>query len=105
MSERKRRKLSNTAKILMIVPLLALLGLVMLDPKRKGDLHLAVMSDLLVQETNKGTKTQILATLESGRKVIVYGTRDFREGATVTLQEYVSQVLGQHSYHFVAFEE
>ena len=95
----------KTGKALLVVPLLLLLGLVMLDPKRKGDTHLAVMSDLLIQETNKGTRTQILATLESGRKVVVYDAREFRQGAPVALQEYVSQVLGRHSYHFVAFEE
>ena len=99
------KRLSKTGKILLVVPLLVLLGLVMLDPKRKGDLLHATMSDLLVQETNKGTKTQIMATLESGRKVVVYGTSDFRQGAEITLQEYVTQVLGRHSYHFVAFEE
>ena len=77
----------------------------MLDPKREGDTHHATMSDLLVQETNKGTKTQIMATLESGRKVVVYGTWEVRKGAEITLQEYVTLVLGRHSYHFVAFEE
>jgi len=101
----KLKRLGKTGKALLVVPLIALLGLVMLDPKRKGDTHLATMNDLLVQETNKGTRTQIVARLESGRKVVVYGTGDFREGAEITLQEYVTLVLGQHSYHFLAFEE
>ena len=99
------KKLGKTGKTLMVVPLILLLGLVMLDPKLKGETHVATMSDLLVQDTNKGKKTQILATLESGRKVVVYGTREFRQDAPVVLQEYVSQVLGRHSFHFVSFDE
>jgi hypothetical protein len=101
----KLTRIGKTGKALLVIPLIALLGLVMLDPQRKGDTHLATMSDLLVQETNKGTRTQIMATLESGRKVLVYGTREFREGAEITLQEYVTLVLGRPSYHFMAFEE
>ncbi len=101
----KLKRLGKAGKTLLVIPLILLLGLVMLDPKREGDTHHATMSDLLVQETNKGTKTQIMATLESGRKVVVYGTREFRQGAEITLQEYVTQVLGRHSYHFVSFEE
>ena len=101
----KFKRLGKTGKALLVVPLIALLGLVMLDPKREGDTHLATMSGLLVQETNKGTRTQIMATLESGRKVVVYGTSDFRQGAEITLQEFVTLMLGRHSYHFVAFEE
>jgi hypothetical protein len=101
----KLKPLGKAGKMLLVIPLIALLGLVMLDPKREGDTHHATMSDLLVQETNKGTRTQIMATLESGRKVVVYGTREFRQGAEITLQEYVTQVLGRHSYHFVSFEE
>jgi hypothetical protein len=101
----KLKALGKTGKALLVIPLILLLGLVMLDPKRAGDTHYATMSDLLVQETNKGTRTQIMATLESGRKVVVYGTREFRQGAEITLQEYVTQVLGRHSYHFVSFEE
>lgn len=98
-------RLRKAGKFLLVGALLLLLGLVMLDPKRRGETYQATMSALLVQETNKGTKTQILATLESGRKVVVYGTSDYRDGATITLQEYVSQVLGRHSYHFVSFDE
>jgi len=101
----KLKALGKTGKALLVIPLILLLGLVMLDPKRAGDTHYTTMSDLLVQETNKGTRTQIMATLESGRKVVVYGTSQFREGAEITLQEYVTLVLGRHSYHFVAFEE
>ncbi len=101
----KLKALGKTGKALLVIPLILLLGLVMLDPKRAGDTHYATMSDLLVQETNKGTRTQIMATLESGRKVVVYGTSQFREGAEITLQEFVTLVLGRHSYHFVAFEE
>jgi hypothetical protein len=101
----KLKALGKTGKALLVIPLILLLGLVVLDPKRAGDTHYATMSDLLVQETNKGTRTQIMATLESGRKVVVYGTSQFREGAEITLQEYVTLVLGRHSYHFVAFEE
>ncbi len=101
----KLKRLGKTGKALLVIPLLLLLGLVMLDPRRKGDTHQATMSDLLVQETNKGTRTQIMATLESGRKVVVYGTSKFRDGAEITLQEYVTLVLGRHSYHFVAFAE
>ncbi len=101
----KLESLGKEGKTLIVIPLILLLGLVMLDPKREGDTHHATMSDLLVQETNKGTKTQIMATLESGRKVVVYGTWEFRKGAEITLQEYVTLVLGRHSYHFVAFEE
>ena len=101
----KLERLGKTGKALLVIPLHLLLGLVMLDPRSEGDTHHATMSDLLVQETNKGTRTQIMATLESGRKVVVYGTREFREGAEITLQEYVTLVLGRHSYHFVAFVE
>ena len=101
----KLNRLGKTGKTLLVIPLIALLGLVMLDPKLKSDTHLATMSGLLVQETNKGTRTQITATLESGRKVVVLGTSNFRQGAEITLQEYVTAVLGRHSYHFVAFEE
>ena len=101
----KLKGLGKTGKALLAIPLILLLGLVMLDPKREGDTHHATMSDLLVQETNKGTRTQIMATLESGRKVVVYGTSEFREGAEIELQEYITLVLGRHSYHFVAFEE
>jgi hypothetical protein len=101
----KLKALGKTGTALLVIPLILLLGLVVLDPKRAGDTHYATMSDLLVQETNKGTRTQIMATLESGRKVVVYGTSQFREGAEITLQEYVTLVLGRHSYHFVAFEE
>ncbi len=101
----KLERLGKAGKMLLVIPLILLLGLVMLDPKREGDMHHATMSDLLVQETNKGTRTQIMATLESGRKVVVYGTREFRDGAEITLREYVTLVLGRHSYHFVAFEE
>ncbi len=101
----KLERLGKAGKTLLVIPLILLLGLVMLDPKREGDTHYATMSDLLVQETNKGTRTQIMATLESGRKVVVYGTREFRDGAEITLREYVTLVLGRHSYHFVAFEE
>ena len=97
------KRSGKKAKAFIAVPLLLVLGLVMLDPKRKGDSHIAVMSDLLVQQTNKGEKTQILATLDSGRKVVVYGTREFREGAAVELQEYETLVLGRQFYHFVAF--
>lgn len=100
----KTKGLGKTGKTLMVVPLLLVLGLVVLDPKPKGDTHQAIMSDLLVQETNKGTRTQILATLASGWKVPVYGTAEFSQGAAVTLQEYVTLVLGRHSYHIVAFE-
>ena len=99
------KRLGKTGKVLLVVPLVLLIGLVVVDPKRKGDTHQAVMSDLLVQETNKGRRTQILATLASGRKVPVYGTAEFRQGAAITLQEYVTLMLGRHSYHFVAFEE
>jgi hypothetical protein len=101
----KLERLGKAGKTLLVIPLILLLGLVLLDPKREGDTHHATMSDLLVQETNKGTKTQIMATLESGRKVVIYGTLEFRDGAEITLQEYVTLVLGRHSYHFVAFEE
>jgi hypothetical protein len=101
----KLERLGKAGKTLFVIPLILLLGLVLLDPKREGDTHHATMSDLLVQETNKGTKTQIMATLESGRKVVIYGTLEFRDGAEITLQEYVTLVLGRHSYHFVAFEE
>jgi hypothetical protein len=101
----KLERLGKAGKTLFVIPLILLLGLVLLDPKREGDTHHATMSDLLVQETNKGTKTQIMATLESGRKVVIYGTSEFRDGAEITLQEYVTLVLGRHSYHFVAFEE
>ena len=62
----KLKGLGRTGKALLVIPLILLLGLVMLDPKREGDTHYATMSDLLVQETNKGTRTQIMATLESG---------------------------------------
>lgn len=98
-------RLSKAGQYLLVSLLIALLGLVMLDPKRRGDTHRATMSALLVQETNKGTKTQILATLESGQKVVVYGTAEYRDGARITLQEYVTQVLGRHSYYFVSFDE
>lgn len=101
----RNRRLSKAGKYLLVGMLIALLGLVTLDPTRKGDMHRATMSALLVQETKKATKTQILATLESGQKVVVYGTADYREGARVTLQEYVTQVLDRHSYCFVSFEE
>jgi hypothetical protein len=101
----KLERLGKAGKTLLVIPLILLLGLVLLDPKREGDTHHATMSDLLVQETNKGTKTQIMATLESGRKVVIYGTSEFRDGAEITLQESVTLVLGRHSYHFVAFEE
>lgn len=101
----RNERLRKIVQVPLVLSLLLLLGLVMLDPKRKGDTLEATMNALLVQETNKGTRTQILATLESGRKVVVYGTADFRDGARITLQEYVSRILGRRSYHFVSFEE